>query len=43
MILDTSRAREVLGIVEYTLWKTTLEDSIDDLIRVENGWGATKI
>lgn len=42
MMLDTSRARDVLGIVEYTPWKTTIEDSINDLVRAESGWDVTK-
>ena len=39
-VVDTARAREVLGIDHLTDWKTTVEETVDDLLRLEKEWTA---
>jgi len=36
--VDVSRARDVLGLTEYTDWKKTVEDTADSLLAAEKTW-----
>lgn len=38
--LDTTKAKELLGMRDFKDWKTTLEECVDDLLELENraGW-----
>lgn len=36
--IDTSRARELLGMTTYIDWTKTVEDMTDDLIALEKSW-----
>ena len=38
--VDVSRARELLGLDEYTDWRKTVEDTADSLIALEKRWAA---
>lgn len=37
--LDTRKARELLGLREFTPWRITMVDALDDLVRMERSWG----
>ena len=40
--LDTTVAREELGLKEFIPWQTTLLDSVDSLLELEKRWAKTK-
>lgn len=35
---DNSRAKEVLGLTEFTDWRDTVQDTADALMEIMKGW-----